>query len=104
MNENNLDLYHKKYSEQELEENINLFDLWLWKLISVRQTLSEEFIEKYSNEVDWYYISKYQILSEKFIKNNSSKINFDSLMENNNLSKKVKDKIEKEINLLKEII
>ena len=35
--------------------------------ISYKQTLSEEFIEKFQNRLDWVYLSLYQDLSEDFI-------------------------------------
>ena len=38
-----------------------------WDLISVHQTLSEPFIEKWKYKVHWHYISCYQKLSEPFI-------------------------------------
>ena len=96
----NLKLKTQKYSEKELENNINLFNEWDWYYISYCQVLSEGFIEKYSDKVEWYDISKYQILSESFIKRNINKINIHYLMMNKNISEEIK----KEINLLKEII
>jgi hypothetical protein len=90
----------KKYSEKELENNINLFDQWDWRWISSYQNLSEEFIEKYSYKVDWINISLSQKLSEEFIKKNINKINIFSLVCNEDISKKTKE----EIKTLKEII
>jgi hypothetical protein len=122
-----LDLIENKYSEEELEANIHLFDIINWNFISQFQNLSEEFIEKHSGKVHWYKISVYQNLSEKFIekhlvevnwagislcqelseqfiKKHIRKINFYYLMINDKISNKIKDKIEKEFYLLKEII
>ena len=75
-----------------------------WVDISKYQTLSESFIEKYSDKVHWGEVSFRQKLSESFIRKNSNKINFYYLMKNDKISNKIKDKIEKEFYLLKEII
>jgi hypothetical protein len=122
-----LDLPKYKFSEEELENNVKFFDGFHWPLISKYQTLSESFIEKYSDRVSWHYISIYQRLSEEFIikhsnkfdwrwishyqklyeefiKKHINKIDIGCLMENKKVSKKTKNKIKKEINLLKEII
>ena len=127
MKRHNLDFLNKKYSEKELEKNINLFDEHDWwrisfcqklseqfiekylnkidlETVSECQVLSEKFIEKYSDKLDWIYISECQKLSEQFIKKHFDKINIKFLMINEKISKKVKNKIKKEINLLKEII
>ena len=127
MKEHNLDLENKKYPEEELENKINSFDEDDWYSISEYQSLSEEFIEKYSNKLNWYWISKRQSLSEKFIEKHSdkvvwefiselqslseefirkhiNKIHISWLMNNNFISRKLKNKIKKEIKTLKEII
>ena len=125
----NLNLIHVKYSEKELEDNIHLFDKFDWMDISFYQTLSEVFIEKYLHKLSIYYICSRQDLSEKFIAKHANKITWDSickyqnlsekfiqkhidkinihinlLMKNNRISLKLKNKIKKEIILLKEII
>ena len=46
---------------------LNLAKNFGWKYISQYYNLSEEFIEKYKDELSWYFISKYQELSEEFI-------------------------------------
>jgi hypothetical protein len=81
MKKHNLNLARNKYSEKELEDNINFFDL-----------------------IDWGDIAYHQELSEEFIKKHINKISIFLLMRNKKISKKLKEKIEKEINLLKEII
>jgi hypothetical protein len=123
----NLNLIKKKYSEKTLEKNIDLFNYEDWFCIARFQKLSEKFIEKYSDKLNWYYISGfqnlseefmekhsnkicwfsislYQKLSEEFIKKHINKIDVEELMYNKRVSKKTKNKIKKEINLLKEII
>ena len=122
-----LDLVNKKYSEKELEDNINLFDANDWINISEFQKLSKQFIEKYEyrvfwiticycqdlsesfleknlNKIDWCNISECQNLSEVFIRKHINKININCLMRNKNLSGDLKYKIKKEIETLKEII
>ena len=123
MKKHNLDLISKKYSEQELEEKINLFnqhawwciylyqnlseefiekysDKVYWSLICKYQNLSEKFIEKYQDKVYWPYISNFQKLSEKFIKKHINQIDISCLMANEKISYKIKEEIEN----LKEII
>jgi hypothetical protein len=132
INHGYFDLINIKYSEKELEEKIKLHDLddWDWENIfacqrlsckfidkysdklnnhtwvdiSKYQTLSESFIEKYSDKVHWGEVSFRQELSEEFIRKNSNKIIFHYLMKNDKIPSSIKDKIEKEIGLLKEII
>jgi hypothetical protein len=104
MKKHNLDLVYGKYLEQELENNVHLFDHWDWLDISCKQKLSESFIEEYSDKLWWRWISRYQGLSEKFIAKHSDKILILYLMDNDNISEELKEKIKKEINLLKEII
>ena len=92
-----------KYSEKELEDNVHLFDSTDWHCISWCQELSESFVEKYMldmDEITWYFISLYQKLSDEFIKKYINKINIDRLIDNKNISNKIK----KELRLLKEII
>ena len=60
----------------------------LQNYISINQTLSENFIEKYQKELSWDLISKYQVLSENFIEKHKNKINFTKLLENKKILKK----------------
>jgi hypothetical protein len=92
----------KNLSEKFIEKHS---DKVIWGYISYSQKLSEQFIEKYSDKIDWYWISRAQKLSEKFIKKHINKINIDCLlMENENISDKLKNKINQEIKSLTEII
>jgi hypothetical protein len=45
-----------------------------WEEVSIRQTLSEEFIRDFSDRVDWYSIFIRQKLSEDFIREHSSRV------------------------------
>ena len=100
MNKHNLDFLRKQHSEEELKNNIKLFRVYDWALISYYQSLSEIFIEKYSNKLDWQSISMCQNLSEEFIRKHINKICTHHLMINKNISEEIK----KEIKTLKEII
>ena len=67
---NRTDLFEKiNYARVILsEEFIEKFqDKVNWILISDYQVLSEEFIEKFQDRVNWENISTYQTLSEEFI-------------------------------------
>jgi len=44
------------------------FPEFCWKYLSIREALSEEILNKYSDKLDWKYISKYQNLTSEFIK------------------------------------
>jgi len=55
--------YLEPLSEEFIERNSDLVDWWC---ISRYQTLSEEFIERNSDLVDWYFVAKYQKLSDEF--------------------------------------
>ena len=45
-----------------------------WHHISEYQTLSEDFIREYADNVTWEYISAYQILSESFLREFADKV------------------------------
>lgn len=51
-------------TEGFMEKYIQYID---FESISRYQSLSEEFIEKYKDKVDWYYICSHQIMSEEFM-------------------------------------
>jgi len=51
-------------SEKEMLHEVKYLG---WKYVCQFYNLSEEFIEKYIDNVNWYYISRYQDLSEEFI-------------------------------------
>jgi len=53
--------------QEKYSEDISSFSFELWSGISTYYFLSEEFIEKYSNQVDWRRICANQKLSEQFI-------------------------------------
>ena len=73
--------------EKFFDENINNFEVD-WNYISEYQTLSEEFIEKYSDKVNWDDISEYQKLSEDFIEKHSDKVDWFCISRYQKLSEK----------------
>ena len=68
-----------------------------WELISKYQVLSEKFIEKYADKVNWDLITIYQTLSEGFIEKFKDKINWELVSQYQPLSEgfmeKYKDKV-----------
>lgn len=63
-----------------------------WKGISIYQHLSESFIEKHADDVNWYDISSYQWLSESFIDKYSDKIKWEFAVIHQKLSEKLIEK------------
>src|SRR5574343_1752697 len=61
--------------EKFFDENMKNFEVYL-SYISIFQKLSEEFIEKYSDKINWHHISEFQKLSEKFIEKHCNKVNW----------------------------
>ncbi len=58
-------------------DNLTLDD---WELISIhKHVLTEDFMRKYKNKIDWYWISQSQTLSEKFIREFSNKVNWTNI-------------------------
>ena len=68
-----------------------------WKNISIYQHLSEAFIEKYINVVNWYDISSYQQLSENFIDKHSDKIEWTFAVRDQKLTERLIEKYDKGI-------
>ena len=64
---------NQKLSESFIEKH---FDKVNWDNISMYQKLSKSFIEKHKDKVNWDYISIYQKLSEKFIEKYNDKVNW----------------------------
>ena len=68
-------------------------------IISQHQLLSEEFIKKHKDSLNWDYISVFQILSEKFIEDNKDKINWNVIAEYQLLSEPFIEKYKDKLNL-----
>ena len=103
-NKKRFDLYkticHQKLSEPFIEKLVeeNLFNDGAWNLVSAYQILSEPFMEKYQDKINWFSISKYQVLSEPFIEKYIDKLNLDYISKNQKLSEtfieKFQDKVD----------
>ena len=77
-------------TEQFIEKHSDWLD---WGFISYYQTLSEKFIEQHKDKIDWYLISERQKLSEKFILKYKNKLNWQKLTMNENLAPYIRKKI-----------
>ena len=80
---------NQKLSEEFIEKHSDKLD-WSWILI--KQKLSEEFIEKHIDKVVWYLISQYQTLSEEFIEKHCDEVNWDCISRCQKLSEKFIEK------------
>ena len=81
-------LNEKKYSMEELEDIIANDEIgsWDWVLISQRQTISEDFMERHINMIHWYSISTFQKLSETFIEKYSDEVDWKGISMHQSLS------------------
>ena len=62
---------YQKLSESFIRKFQDKLD---WSELSQNQILSEPFIREFQDKVDWYYISRYQELSEPFIREFQDKL------------------------------
>ena len=69
-----------------------------WNDISRCQHLSESFIEKYKNLVNWFCISKYQYLSEDFIEDHKGLLDWRSISKYQHLSESFIEKYKNLVN------
>ena len=60
----------------------------LWYEISCNRKITEDFIEKYKDKLDWSAISEHQDLKEKFILKYADKVNWEIIFHHQTLSKK----------------
>ena len=79
LNRETIDNTISEISEKVIYKNV---EKWL---------IVKDYIEKYQNEVDWINISAYQKLSEEFIRRFKDKINFKWLKENENISEEIRN-------------
>jgi hypothetical protein len=93
---------HKELSNDKIEDfvnniipQLNINENECWDIISNNQKLSEEFIEKYQDKLNWSSISLFQDLSWDFIQKFSKKIVLKNLSNNDCLNENL-------INLIKE--
>ena len=60
-----------------------------WLVISYYQTLSEEFIREFKDKVNWWGISKHQTLSEDFIREFQDKVDWKNISSEQTLSEDI---------------
>ena len=87
--------YSKPMTESFIEKH---HDKVNWSDIFRFQKLSESFIEKYQDKVFWYSISKYQKLSESFIEKYEDKVNWYNNSKYQKLSESFIEKYEDKVN------
>ena len=70
----------KIYSEKFIEEVVSSLDYWnkKWTMSSICrfQKLSERFMERWIEDLDWDEISEHQDLSEEFMRRHKREINW----------------------------
>ncbi len=72
--------YRDKYKDILSESFIRKFkDKVNWWYVSMNQKLSESFIKEFKDKVNWYHISRYQNLSESFIREFKDKIDWSTI-------------------------
>jgi phosphoribosylanthranilate isomerase len=91
-------LYNIKFDPTLSEDFIRKFKNKVnWHNISIHQKLSEDFIREFKDEIDWYYISMYQKLSESLIREFKDEVNWYYISRHQKLSenfiKKFKDRV-----------
>lgn len=84
-------LCHVKVPEQFLEKFWNLFCDFDKCLVSAKQTLSEDFIAKYRDELSWRDICRYQTLSQGFICTMSDYVDWEMIWQYQTLEDGFKD-------------
>jgi len=88
-----------KYVPNLSEEFMERFQNELnWENISHYQVLSGNFIEKFQNRVNWCYISCHQTLSENFIEKFQDKVNWDYISYHQKLSENFIEKFQDKVN------
>lgn len=69
-----------------------------WKIISLCETLTEDFMRKYQDKLDWCLISEYQKMSEDFIREFQDRVDWYYIFKKQTLSEEFvcefKDKID----------
>jgi hypothetical protein len=87
---------HKQLPIDKIEDfinnimpQININELECWDIISINQKLSEEFIEKYQDKINWASVSLFQELSWEFLQKFSKKIILKNLSNNDCLNDKL---------------
>jgi len=69
-----------------------------WGCISAYQSLSEDFIERYQDKVNWCWISMHQSLSEEFIEKHENKVYWNCISRYQSLSEEFIEKYKDKLN------
>ena len=75
--------WYQTMTEDFILKHINLMD---WDCISCNQSLTEDFIEKHKDRLHWKYLSTYVPLSENLIDKYSDKVDWKDILEPQELS------------------
>ena len=86
---------YQKLSEDFIGKHADKVD---WIYISMRQHLSEDFIGKHADEVDWNYISVHQKLPEDFIGKHADEVDWIYISKYQKLSKDFIEKYADKVN------
>lgn len=57
-----------------------------WDLLTITQTLSPDFMRKYTAKLNWSYISKYQFMPEEFLSEMKYRLTWSDICKNHTLS------------------
>lgn len=82
----------ENFIENHMEKLIDACGAAFWKILPERQVLSENFIAKYADKIDWHVVSFYQVLSEDFIDRNSDKVDWKNISNGQKLSEEFIEK------------
>lgn len=82
----------ENFIENHMGKLIDACGAAFWKILPERQVLSENFIAKYADKIDWHVVSFYQVLSEDFIDRNYDKVDWNSISSGQDLSEKFIEK------------
>jgi hypothetical protein len=80
---NDYESYEQPLSEEFIERHKDRVN---WDCISQYQTLSEDFIERNEDRVNWYWISQFQTLSEEFIERYKNRVDWHWISRHQTLS------------------
>jgi hypothetical protein len=87
---------HKQLPSDKIEDfinnimpQLNINELDCWDIISINQNLSEEFIEKYQDKINWASVSLFQDFSWEFLQKFSKKIILKNFSNNDCLNDKL---------------
>jgi hypothetical protein len=86
-------------SDNFIDKFINELD---WICISIYQDLTEEFMQKFSYKIDWVSASLFQTMSEQFIREFQHKVCWDHLLDGPTgkiLSKEFRDEFKDRFNI-----